>query len=127
MNIKKACKLLNVSRSGYYKYLEHKPSARDIENGVLSTEIKKIFDEHKSRYGSLRITKVLEQNGIEVNRKRVARLMRMMGLYPKGTNYKYKKYHQNNAKEECIFQPNSMTVPEGLHAIPLQTARSAAH
>lgn len=108
MNIKKACKLLKVSRSGYYKYLEHKPSARDIENGVLSTEIKKIFDEHKSRYGSLRITKVLEQNGIKVNRKRVARLMRMMGLYPKGTNYKYKKYHQNNAKEEHANLLNQM-------------------
>ena len=45
MNIKKACKLLKVSRSGYYKYLERKPSARDIENSVLSTEIKKIFDD----------------------------------------------------------------------------------
>ena len=100
MNIKKACKLLKVSRSGYYKYLERKPSARDIENSVLSTEIKKIFDEHRSRYGSLRITKVLEQNGIKVNRKRVARLMRMMNLSPKGTNYKYKRYHQKNAKEE---------------------------
>ena len=63
--------------------MEHKPSARDIENSVLSEEIKKIFDEHKARYGSLRITKVLEQNGIKVNRKRVARLMRMMNLSPK--------------------------------------------
>ena len=80
-----------------YRYLA---SARDIENSVLSTEIKKIFDEHRSRYGSLRITKVLEQNGIKVNRKRVARLMRMMNLSPKGTNYKYKRYHQNHSKEE---------------------------
>ena len=100
MNIKKACKILNVSRSGYYKYLEHKPSARDIENEVLSNEIRKIFEEHKGRYGSLRISKVLEQNGIKVNRKRVARLMRLMGLYSKGSQYKYKKYHRNNSKEE---------------------------
>ena len=85
------CKLLNVSRSGYYKFLEHKPSARDIENSILSNEIKEVFDEHKARYGSLRITKDLEQRGIKVNRKRVARLMRLMGLCPKGTNYRYKK------------------------------------
>lgn len=26
--------------------------------------------------------------------------MRMMNLSPKGTNYKYKRYHQNNGKEE---------------------------
>ena len=42
LNIKKACKLLNVSCSGYYKYLERKLSAHGIENSVLSTEIKKI-------------------------------------------------------------------------------------
>ena len=64
-------------------------------------EIKKIFDEHRSRYGSLRITKVLEQNGIKVNRKRVARLMRMMNLSPKGTNYKYKRCNKRYKKIKC--------------------------
>lgn len=33
--IKKTCELLNVYRFEYYKYLEHKPSACDIENDVL--------------------------------------------------------------------------------------------
>ncbi len=51
---------MNVSRSGYYKYLNQRPSARDIENQVLSNDIKKILEDHKSRYGSLRISKVLE-------------------------------------------------------------------
>lgn len=60
----------------------------------------KIFDDHRSRYGSLRITKVLEQKEIKVNRKRVAKLIRIMNLSPKGTNHKYKRYHQNNSKEE---------------------------
>lgn len=86
---------MNVSRAGYYKYLNQKTSARDIENQILSEEIKQIFEEHKSRYGSLRISKVLEQKGIKVNRKRVARLMRLLGLSPKGTRYRYKKYNQN--------------------------------
>ena len=74
--IKKACKPLNVSRSGYYKYLKRKPSERDIENEVLSNEIKNIFDEHKGGFGSLHISKVLKQNGIHINRKRASRLMR---------------------------------------------------
>ena len=30
-------------------------------------------------------------------------------------------------KRKCIFQPNSITVPKGLHAIPLQTARGAVN
>lgn len=48
----------------------------------------------------MRIAKVLEIQGLKVNRKRVSRLMRLMGLCPKGTNYKYKKYNQQNKHEE---------------------------
>lgn len=98
LNIKKACRLLNVSRSGYYKYLERKPTARDIENQVLSEEIKRIFDEHRGRYGSLRIAKVLELQGLHVNRKRISRLMRLMALYPKGCRYGYKKYGKSTTE-----------------------------
>ncbi|MTK12276.1 MAG: IS3 family transposase [Clostridiaceae bacterium] len=102
-NIKNACKALNVSRAGYYKYLNHKPSSRDIQNQVLSKEIKQIFDENKGRYGSIRIAKVLEQRGIHVNRKRVSRLMRNMKLFPKGSNYRYKHYNQ---KVNVVERPN---------------------
>lgn len=48
----------------------------------------------------MRIAKVLEIQGLKVNRKRVSRLMRLMGLCPKGTNYKYKKNNQQNKHEE---------------------------
>ncbi|MGR5907947.1 transposase [Bacillus paranthracis] len=87
-NIKKACQTLNISRSGYYEYLQRKPSKRVLENEVLSEEIQQIFKEHKGRYGSLRITKVLEKKGIKVNRKRVGKLMRQMKLYAKGSRYR---------------------------------------
>ncbi|WML34397.1 IS3 family transposase [Clostridium sp. OS1-26] len=102
-NIKKACKALNVSRAGYYKYLNHKPSKRDIQNEVLSKEIKQIFEENKGRYGSIRIAKALEQKGIHVNRKRVSRLMRNMKLFPKGCRYRYKHYNQ---KVNAVERPN---------------------
>nr|WP_293960922.1 IS3 family transposase [uncultured Fusobacterium sp.] len=46
--------------------------------------------EHKGRYGSLRIAKTLELKGIKVNRKRVARLMRLIALILCGTRYRYK-------------------------------------
>nr|WP_236886766.1 IS3 family transposase [Clostridium beijerinckii] len=99
LNIKKACKALNVSRSGYYKYLDHKPSKRDIENKVLKEIIREIFEEHKGRYGSLRIAKVLEQREIHVNRKRISRFLREMSLVPKGTRYHYRKYNQKASGE----------------------------
>lgn len=54
------------------------------------------------------MTEVLEQNGIKVNRKRVVRFMRIMNLCPKVTNYKYKRYHQNNIKEEHANLLNQM-------------------
>jgi putative transposase len=74
-----------------------------LENEVLSTEIRKIFEEHKSRYRSIRISKALKQKGITVNRKRVAKLMRNMKLLPKGTRYAYKRYFQ---KSSSIERPN---------------------
>lgn len=74
-----------------------------LENEVLSTEIRKIFEEHKGRYGSIRISKTLGKKGILVNRKRVSKLMRNMKLYPKGTRYRYKRYNQKSAS---IERPN---------------------
>lgn len=68
-NIKKACKTLNISRSGFYKFLNHKPSKRELENEVLKNEIKQIFEENKGRYGSIRIAKVLNNKGIYINKK----------------------------------------------------------
>lgn len=48
-----------ISRSGFYEYLNRKPSKRMLENDVLSAEIRTIFEEHKDRYGSKRISKAL--------------------------------------------------------------------
>ena len=83
--------------------MNHKPSNRDIENEVLSKEIKQIFEENKGRYGPIRIAKVLYQKGIHVNRKRVSRLMRNMKLFPKGCRYHYKHYNQ---KVNVVERPN---------------------
>lgn len=77
---------------------------------MLSKEIKQIFGENKGRYGSIRISKVLNQKGIDINRKRVSRLIRNMKLFPKGCRYRYKHYNQKvNAVERTnllnqIFQ-----------------------
>lgn len=82
LNIKKVWKNLIVSWAGYYKYVSHKSSAGDIENQVFCEEIKKRFKEHRGRYGSLCIVKILENQGLNVNRKCVSHFMRLMGLCP---------------------------------------------
>jgi len=112
-NIKKVCKTLNISRSGFYEYLQGQPSNRAIENEILSQNIKRIFEEHKGRYGSIRITKSLEKEGILVNHKRVGRLMRSMGLYAKGTRYRYRHYHKTTENEDRPNLLNQVFDAEG--------------
>ena len=74
-NIQKACKILRISRSGYYDYLKRRKSKRIIENEALTEIIEDIFREHQGRYGARRIQQVLLQRNIHVNLKRVSRLM----------------------------------------------------
>ena len=116
-NIKKACKTLNISRSGFYEYLQRQPSNRAIENEILSQNIKRIFDEHKERYGSLRIAKSLAKEGIYTNHKRVSRLMRTMGLYARGTRYRYQHYHKTTNNEERPNLLNQIFEAEGKNQI----------
>jgi putative transposase len=72
-----ACRLLGVSRSGYYEWAANVPSARAREDAALVERIVAIHDEHRGVYGSPRIHAELAMaHGIHVGRKRVERLMR---------------------------------------------------
>ena len=74
------CKVLKVSRSSYYGWLIRKPGKRNIENGDLSSRIKRIYEFSKKTYGSPRVTIALWEEGIHVSRPRVARLMKKQNL-----------------------------------------------
>jgi hypothetical protein len=53
------CRLLSVSRSGYYSWKQRPPSDRDRANQLLTVEIKRVFDDEKGRPGAPRIAKRL--------------------------------------------------------------------
>jgi hypothetical protein len=74
--IKKCCVALSVSRSGYYKWAGTEQSVRAEANAELLKEIRRVYREHKGRYGSPRITQQLRQEGVACGENRVARLMR---------------------------------------------------
>ena len=74
------CKCLGIHHSIYYYHCNHQTNSYKIANQKLDVEIKKIYDESKGRYGSPKITKVLESKGINVSQKRVARRMKFLGL-----------------------------------------------
>ena len=68
------CQLAQVSRAGYYRYLQ--VSAPKEEETELRAQIQEIVFAHRRRYGSRRVSKELRNRGLIVNRKRVARIMR---------------------------------------------------
>jgi len=74
------CKVLGVSRSGYYAWVKSKPSKRVIENQNLTNRIIDIYKKSKGTYGSPRITQELKQTFTRVSRPRVARLMKKANI-----------------------------------------------
>ena len=81
LSIRRQCELLGVNRTSLY----YQPAGESEENLLLM----RLLDEQYTRtpfYGSRRMTAWLQGQGYEVNRKRLARLMRLMGIeaiYPK--------------------------------------------
>lgn len=74
------CHVLQIPRSSYYKRKQQKPGQRQIENQMLTTQIRQIHEQSCGRYGSPRMTEALKRRGFDCNRKRVARLMREAGI-----------------------------------------------
>jgi putative transposase len=70
------CRVLEVSRSGYYAWLKREPSARAQANAALLDAIKEIHDESDETYGAPRIHAELEDRGPQASLNRVARVMR---------------------------------------------------
>ncbi len=99
-NIKKACKILKISRSGYYDFLKRRKSKRAIANEALTEIIEDIFHENNSRYGARRIQLVLEKRGIKVNPKTVSKLMSQHGLIAKGARKSYRRVPNSKPYEE---------------------------
>jgi len=78
--IRLLCRCLAVSRSGYYAWRRRAPSPRAQEDARLRVEIAASHSASRRTYGSPRILRDLREDGHRVSRKRVARLMRELGL-----------------------------------------------
>jgi putative transposase len=70
------CNTLDVSRSGYYAWLNRGESKRVKDNALLLNRIRAIHEKSDQTYGSPRITAELRAEGLSVNKKRVAKVMR---------------------------------------------------
>ena len=79
------CKVLGVSRSGYYARRKRPVSKREMANRALYKEIKAVYNENHGVYGSPRIYRALKKQGVACSENRVARLMRLRNLRAKQT------------------------------------------
>ena len=98
-SVRRMCDVLKVSSSGFYAWLVHEPSQREQENASLVMDIRTAYTDSRQTYGSRRIQAELQAQGKQVNRKRVARLMRLHGIQAK-RKQGYKRTTQRDTSHE---------------------------
>jgi transposase InsO family protein len=74
------CRILKVSKQGYFCWRDGREPPRRSADRALSVKIKAVHDEDRQVYGSPRIHRQLRSEGVLVRRKRVERLMREAGI-----------------------------------------------
>jgi putative transposase len=110
ISIRRQCELLGLNRSSYY--YEPRPQVSAEDEAVMK-EIDRIYT-WRSYYGVRRITWQLQEEGIQINHKRVHRLMQIMGIqavYPKPNFSKPDKANQVYPyllKDVIISRPNQV-------------------
>ena len=80
--VKRLCRVLGVNRSSYYKWLDgaEARAAREQADRVLAAQIRAVHAEADGAYGSPRVTAELREQGMVVNEKKVARVMRKFSI-----------------------------------------------
>jgi transposase InsO family protein len=99
LSIERMCQMVPVSRRSFYRSLkEQQPVEEEME---VRSAIQQIALEHRRRYGYRRITAELHRRGMQINHKRVVRIMRednLLGLQPQrfkvttNSNHKFEVY-----------------------------------
>jgi transposase InsO family protein len=81
--VTKACEVAGVSTSGFYDWCNREaagPTEREVADEALVELIREIFDASDGNYGVPRMHRELRKTGLQINEKRVRRLMRQHGM-----------------------------------------------
>jgi putative transposase len=109
--IQTMCRSFGVSRAGYYAWLGRRPSARSQADAELANRIKAIHKASSETYGAPRIHAELLDEGIQVGRKRVERLMKAAGI----AGISRRKSTRTTVRDERL-RPASDLVDRNFHA-----------
>jgi len=74
------CEVLAISRSGYYRWRERRPTQRQRDDASLVVQIAAAHRRSRRIYGAPRIVEDLREAGIPISKRRCARLMKARGL-----------------------------------------------
>jgi transposase InsO family protein len=77
------CRVLRVSKAGYYAWVKRAPSARTTADEQLAERIRAVHRASRRTYGSPRVHAELQAQGRRHGRKRIARIMRTQGIRAK--------------------------------------------
>ena len=117
--ITRLCKVLRVSRSGYYDWAGRPPSHRSQSDRRLLGHIRRVHEQSRQHYGIIKCWRQLHREGIGCGRDRVARLRREQGIYSKRrrrfvvtTRSKHRHWIAPNRlqRDFCTSQPNAVWV-----------------
>jgi len=87
--VNRLCGLAKVSRSAYYDWLNHSPTAQEKDDQELTKILVSAFKKSRATYGTRRLKKELFKQGRITSRRRIGRLMREAELVCK-TRRKFK-------------------------------------
>jgi len=108
------CEVLQVSRSGYYRWKGQRPTRRQQEDTALSEQIARAHHHSRKNYGAPRIVRELREGGTHISKRRCARLMKAQGL--RGRKKSRRRPQTTDSRHAHAPAPNLLaqnTVPTG--------------
>ena len=112
LSLERICKLLGVSRSGYHKW-RSQVAAKRAQEHQQCVLIKQVWEASGKTYGAPRIYHELRAQGLQISQKRVAKLMKKLGIAGAGKTRRrpqttqsglLKKYHHAPVEGNCLVQ-----------------------
>ena len=123
------CRVLKISKSGYYGWRGRPPSARAKADAALSERIERVHRDSRGTYGAPRIHAELKSLSVRCAKKRVARLMRASGLVGCGGRRRTRTTRQGSAERapaapDLVKRNFTPAAPDRLWVADITYARS---
>jgi putative transposase len=111
------CRVLGVSRSGFYAWQRREPSTRARDDAALTARIQAIHAASHQTYGAPRVHAALHAEGVRTSRKRVARLMRqaeLVGIHRRRDRRPARRARRERPAPDLVERSFTATGPDEL-------------